>query len=91
MRIDKWLKVARIIKRRETAKALCEDGDVYLNDRPAKPSSEAKEGDTISIALGRHTVVVAVKSIRPYASKEEAAEMFEIISDTVSERSDHHA
>lgn len=86
MRIDKYLKVARLVKRRETAKSLCDDGDVILNGRPAKPMSEVNEGDTIVLKIGRHTITARIKEVRPFANKEEAGNMYEIISDEVSER-----
>jgi len=81
MRIDKFLKVSRLIKRRETAKELCDDGDVLINQKPAKPMSEIKEGDIVSLSLGKHFIEIKVKEIRPFAKKEQAAAMFEIVLD----------
>lgn len=81
MRIDKFLKVSRLIKRRETAKELCDDGDVLINQKVAKPMSEVKAGDIISLTLGKHFLEVKVNEVRPFAKKEQAAAMFEIISE----------
>ncbi len=86
MRIDKFLKVSRLIKRRETAKDLCDDADVFINGRKAKPSSEVCQGDKVILHLGRHEIEILVKDIRPFAKKEEASEMFEIIRDEIHER-----
>ncbi len=85
MRIDKWLKVSRIIKRREIAKELCDDNDVYINGRLAKPSSEVAPGDKLLLIMGKHKVEVEVAEIRPYAKKEQVESMFQIVSDTVEE------
>jgi ribosomal 50S subunit-recycling heat shock protein len=86
MRIDKFLKVCRLIKRRETAKELCDDGDVIINGKPAKPMSEIQTGDSFVLCLGRHEISAKVVSIREFATKEEASSMYEIISDKVGER-----
>lgn len=86
MRIDKFLKVTRLVKRRETAKELCDDNDVLINGKVAKPMSEIKEGDTFSLTLGRHQIEAKVVSVKPFARKDEAAKMYEIITDTVGER-----
>lgn len=86
MRIDKWLKVSRLTKRREVAKELCDEGDVFINDKLAKASTEVVPGDTLKIIMGRHTITAKVLLSKPYARKDEAKEMFEIISDIVAER-----
>ncbi len=85
MRIDKWLKVSRLTKRREIAKELCDDGDVLLNGKEAKPSSEVEVGDTLVLILGRHKITAKILASKPYAKKDEAKEMYEIISDEVRE------
>jgi ribosomal 50S subunit-recycling heat shock protein len=84
--MDKFLKVTRLVKRRETAKELCDDNDVLLNGKPAKPMTEVKEGDTFVLLMGRHKITAKVLSIRPFARKDEAEKMYEIISDEVGER-----
>lgn len=81
MRIDKFLKVSRLVLRREVAKKLCDDGDVLLNGKQAKPSSEISPGDTLTLSLGRRKVIVSIKEVRPFASKSDAANLYEIISD----------
>ncbi len=81
MRIDKFLKVSRLIKRRETAKNLCDDGDILINEKVAKAMSEVKAGDTLTLILGKKRVKALVKEIRPFANKEQAALMFEITSE----------
>lgn len=81
MRIDKFLKVSRLIKRRETAKNLCDDGDVLINEKTAKAMSEVKPGDTVTLALGKRCIKVLVKEIRPFANKEQAGSLYEAISD----------
>jgi ribosomal 50S subunit-recycling heat shock protein len=87
MRIDKFLKVTRLVKRRETAKQLCEDGDVLLNGKPAKAMSEVNTGDTLTLMLGRHTITAKVLDVKPFANKETASTLYQIISDVISERS----
>jgi ribosomal 50S subunit-recycling heat shock protein len=86
MRIDKFLKVTRLTKRRETAKELCDDGDVLINGKVAKAMSEVAVGDTLVLILGRHKISAKVLSIREFARKEEASTIYEIISDEVGER-----
>ena len=86
MRIDKFLKVTRLTKRRETAKELCDDGDVFVNGKLAKAMSEVMVGDTLTLLLGRHKITAKVLSVREFARKEEATSMYEIVSDVVGER-----
>ena len=86
MRIDKFLKVSRIIKRREISKELCDDGDVFLNGKKAKPMAEVKEGDELYLILGRHRLTLKVLSVRPNATKEQASSMTEILKDEVVEK-----
>lgn len=81
MRVDKFLKVSRLIKRREVAKELCDDGDVWINGKTAKPSSEIAEGDELKLGLGRHLLTIRVLSVRPYASKADAQSMYRIEAD----------
>lgn len=83
MRIDKFLKVSRLILRREVAKELCDDGDVSINGKPAKPSSEVNPGDTLTLTLGRKRLTVLVKEIRPFAAKADACKLYEITRDEI--------
>ena len=85
MRIDKYLKVARILKRREIAKQLALTERLYINDKLAKASSELKIGDEIRIVFGHREIVVRVLDIKEHASKQEAFEMYEVISEKKEE------
>lgn len=81
MRIDKFLKVSRLIKRREIAKELCEAGSVSINGKKAKPMSEVNAGDELEIKLGHRVLTVKVNETREFASKEQAAAMFSLLND----------
>ena len=85
MRIDKWLKVSRIIKRRGTAKDLCLDGDIFINDKKAKPMSEIHVGDALVLILGKHKIIAKVLQIKEFAKKEDAEKMYQIIDDSLFE------
>ena len=76
MRLDKFLKVSRLIKRRTVANEACDAGRVMVNDRPAKASVNVKEGDIIEIQLGTKTVKVEVLELKETTKKDEAAELF---------------
>ena len=88
MRLDKFLKVSRLVKRREVAKELCDDGDVAINGKIAKPSAEVAPGDKLTLQLGRHTLTAEVLETRPYANKNQAGELYRILSDEVKERTE---
>ena len=75
MRLDKYLKVSRLIKRRTVANEACDAGRVMINDRPAKASADVKAGDKIAISFGKD-VSVEVLSVQETVRKEEAKEMF---------------
>lgn len=81
MRLDKYLKVSRIIKRRTVANEVCSLGRVSINGKEAKPSSEVKEGDVLSILMGGKYTNVKVVSIREVVSKNDAASMYELLGD----------
>ncbi|MCD8010678.1 MAG: RNA-binding S4 domain-containing protein [Lachnospiraceae bacterium] len=76
MRLDKYLKVSRLIKRRTVANEACDAGRVTVNGRVAKASLEVKAGDLIEIGFGNKTVKVEVLDIRETTKKDEAKEMF---------------
>ena len=76
MRLDKYLKVSRLIKRRTVANEACDAGRVFINDRPAKASANVKEGDVILIQFGNKEVKVEVLSVQETVRKEEAKELF---------------
>ena len=72
MRLDKYLKVSRIIKRRTVANEACDSGRVMLNDKIARASAEVKVGDVIEIGFGNKSVKVKVTSVQETVRKEEA-------------------
>ena len=80
MRLDKFLKVSRIIKRRTVANDACDASHVTVNGRPAKASYDVKEGDEITVAFGARALTVRVKSVRESIRKEDAVNMYEILS-----------
>lgn len=79
MRIDKFLKLSRIIKRRTLANEACEAGRVKINGKVAKPSSEIKIGDVIEIGFGNKLSKIEVISIAEHVTKAGAAELIRII------------
>ena len=79
MRIDKYLKVSRIIKRRTVANEACDAGRVMINDKVAKAGNEVKVGDKITINFGNKDVSVRVLTVADTVKKEEAKEMFEYL------------
>ena len=80
MRLDKYLKVSRIIKRRTVAKEACEGGRVSINDRIAKPGTDVKEGDIIEIKYASKSLKAKIINIAEHVKKENAQGMYEIIS-----------
>ena len=76
MRLDKYLKVSRLIKRRTVANGACDAGRVSVNGKTAKASQEVKAGDVIEIGFGTKNVKVEVLSIQDTSKKEEAKELF---------------
>lgn len=81
MRLDKYMKVSRIIKRRTVAKAACDAGRVSVNGKPAKAGTEVKEGDLLTIGFGDKSMKAKVLSVAETVKKEEAKEMYEILSE----------
>lgn len=81
MRIDKYLKTARILKRREAAKELALQGRIQVNGRVAKPSTEVEIGDTIRIQFGYRILEVRVLDIQKQVSKQNAQLLFEVIKE----------
>jgi ribosomal 50S subunit-recycling heat shock protein len=79
MRLDKYLKVSRLIKRRTVANEACDSGRVLINDKPAKASANVKEGDIITISFGNKEVKVEVLDVQETVRKEEAKELFRYI------------
>ena len=79
MRLDKFLKVSRLIKRRTVANEACDAGRVLVNDKPAKASVKVKPGDIIEIQFGTRTVKVEVLDIKDTTKKEEAGDLFKCL------------
>jgi ribosomal 50S subunit-recycling heat shock protein len=79
MRIDKFLKNSRLIKRRTVAKEACASERVFLNDRPAKPGAEVKPGDIVRIRFGNGEIKVRVLALTESVRKEDAASMYEVM------------
>ena len=80
MRIDKFLKVSRVIKRRSVAQEACDGGRIEINGKPAKPSKEVKIGDVVTVAFGNRTMSFEVLSIDERQTKQSAEEMYRIIN-----------
>lgn len=80
MRLDKFLKVSRLIKRRTVANEACDAGRVMINDKPAKASATVKVGDKITIQFGSKETSVKVLSLQESIRKEDAENMFEYLS-----------
>lgn len=79
MRLDKYLKVSRLIKRRTVANEACDAGRVLLNDKVAKAGADVKSGDIIEIHFGSRTVRVQVTETAEHTRKEEAAELYKVL------------
>ncbi len=79
MRLDKFLKLSRIIKRRTVANDVCAQGRVNVNEKIAKPATDVKIGDVLEIRFGTGPVRLRVLSVAELVRKNEAAEMYEIL------------
>lgn len=79
MRLDKFLKVSRIIKRRTVANEVCSLGRVSINGKPAKPSAEVKVGDVLELRMGAKLVRAQVVSTQEHAAKADACEMYRLL------------
>ena len=80
MRLDKYLKVSRLIKRRTVANEACDAGKVLVNDKQARASYDIKENDVIELAMGQRSLKVRVLEINEYVRKEDAAQMYEVLA-----------
>ena len=78
MRIDKYLKVSRLIKRRTLANEACETGHVMINSKAVKPGTEVKVGDIVEIRFGSSLTKVEVTSVAEHVTKADSKEMYEI-------------
>ena len=79
MRLDKFLKVSRLIKRRTVANSACDVGRVLVNEKPAKPGHKLKVGDKITVEFGNRSVSVRVMKLAETVKKEEADSMYEVL------------
>ena len=79
MRLDKYLKVARIIKRRTVANDACDNARVNVNGRPAKASYDVKPDDIIEITFGNRTLKICVLDVKEHTLKEDASSLYKVI------------
>lgn len=82
MRIDKYLKVSRVVKRRTVANEVCSAGRVLINDKVVKPGAEVKVGDIVTIKFGNGETRFRILNIKETVRKEEASEMYELLEGT---------
>jgi ribosomal 50S subunit-recycling heat shock protein len=81
MRLDKFLKVSRLIKRRTVAKEISDQGRIDINGKQAKSSSTVKVGDILTVKFGQRIVTVKIERLQENTRKEEAAEMYTVVSE----------
>ena len=81
MRVDKYLKTARILKRREAAKELALQGRIQINSRIAKPSTEVEVGDVLRLEIGYRILEIKILDIQKQVSKQNASLLFEILKE----------
>lgn len=79
MRLDKYLKVSRLIKRRTVAKEACDKGIISINGKVAKSSSEVNTGDVLELKFGEKITKVKITEIKEHVLKNDAKEMYEVI------------
>lgn len=91
MRIDKYLKVSRIIKRRTVANEACSSGRVMVNDKTAKPGTEVHTGDIVSIRFGEHVGLYEIMSITETARKDEAGSMYRVLQEDTALKTERNA
>lgn len=81
MRLDKYLKISRLIKRRTVANEACDAGRVMVNGKAARASYDVKIGDRLELRLGQRPLTVEVLAVNEYAKKEEAALLYRVVDD----------
>lgn len=79
MRLDKYLKVSRLIKRRTVANEACDAEKVSVNGKPARASYDVRTGDVIEISIGAKPLKVKVLDVREFTKKEDAAALYEVV------------
>jgi ribosomal 50S subunit-recycling heat shock protein len=85
MRLDKYLKVARLIKRRTVANVVADNGNILVNSKVAKPSTDIKINDIIELNLGKHYLKVVIKQVRDISSVGDSSDMYEVIDNQIKE------
>lgn len=85
MRLDKYLKVSRLIKRRTVAKEIADQGRISINGKVAKSSSDVATNDELEVRFGNKTLTVKVVKIMETTKKEESADMYEVVSETFAQ------
>lgn len=91
MRLDKYLKVSRLIKRRTVAKEISDQGRIDINGKTAKSSSDVKAGDELTIRFGNKTSIMKVESTKETVRKEEAGHMYSIVSESYEQNFNEEA
>lgn len=87
MRLDKYLKVSRLIKRRTVANEVSDQGRVFINDKPAKPATSVKEGDKITIEYYNRTLIVEIIRVPlGNVSIQESKDLFKVIEEIVHDK-----
>ena len=81
MRLDKYLKISRLIKRRTVANEACDAGRVFVNGKPARASYDVKVGDLLELQLGERVLKAEVLSVTEYDKKEEAASLYRMLEE----------
>ena len=79
MRLDKYLKVSRLIKRRTVANEACDAGRILIDDKPARASYDVKENDIITINLGKNPLTVKVLRVTEHAARDDAEQMYTVV------------
>lgn len=90
MRLDKYLKTARILKRRTVSKELADQQRVYVNGKVAKPSTEVKVNDLIKVEFGHRELTVRVLMIQKQVNKNDAALMFEVVEEKLIKKENNN-
>lgn len=88
MRLDKFLKVSRLVKRRTLAKEVCDQGRVEVNERVAKAGTDVAVGDELLIRFGNQSLRVRVTSLRETTRKSEAGELYELLETIPRDRAE---
>lgn len=81
MRLDKFLKISRLVKRRTLAKEVADQGRIQINGNQAKASADVSVGDTLSIRFGQKQLTIEVTSLRETVKKDEASSLYKVISE----------